>query len=628
MRKFILLIVISSSTALVAASVSFPSGLLRAFSQENPPPKVDSQETAVRQFIETHFGRYSPDFTWRRLTSFKDKTHIHERYALYYLGRRVSQHFLDLNFNQKGWVQYATSNWQFPFRVSFPEDVSLSRRYLTEHFKRQSIANRGFFEGSYESEPLIWVDPLRKEAEPAFEMKWYGQGPGKARRFIAHELSARVLEEFLPFRADNVSSKAWKVSPFNEQNDLAPDNVTLTGLEPKSAGRYRLKSSYFQIRRQVDPANPVIVHIDPEASQGNMSFTNSPNTYGSLLCTSKDTQECPNQRIDGMNVYFHLQGYRDDIKNYFTSLGVSPSPTDAFEPLEVFLNVFDLNGDGAVDNEVNNAGYFSDGCGESGGENIARCFIFLRPATASCPSSGDVDYYDLAREALIIVHEYQHFVTDTVNILIPGSVVNGEMKYNVGDALHEAYSDYFAASRVSEIAGNDVTKIGEYGFQNCAFYQRDLATLRPYGNTTSELDPHVAGLSFASGLWQLRKELGREKVDLLTLKSIFFLSALPGFSESVEALVKADKALNNGQNVRRIRSLFYDEIRWGSSSGLFRDPEVGIAEVGFRSCNAVSPVSSTSVLTAWLFGLWSLTTFAIGRFQFKRHKATKQEGEA
>lgn len=620
MRKLLLAILVLSAEAW-AGAVYYDSGLLRAWTDDSGAAGVREAEPALAAFVDEHFSRYAPDFEWRARSTITDATHVHRTYGLFYRGRRVVDQALSVHYSKKGWVQYADSTWREIFSVDFPADAEVSRRYLFSHLKRESIARKGYFTGRLVGEPVIYWDASGEQAEAAFEVKWHGQGLGQIRHFVAHELSGRILMERPILRNDTVSSRAWKVSPFNATNDLAPDTVTITGLNAPVSGRYRLSSGYFRVRRQVDYDNPGVVDIDPEAAQGNLSFTTDPDTYGSDTCLNTDTRECPNQRIDGMNVYYHLQEFRDDIQTYFTTLGISPAPTDEFEPLEVYVNAFAMNtdGDGNPDDEANNAGYFPSGCGEVGGVTIERCLIFLKPDRADCPDGVDnVKFYNLAREALVVVHEYQHFVTDTVKVLTPGSIVNGEVVYNVGDALHEGFSDYFAASRVSEDAGRNVTEVGEYGFQNCSFYRRDISDIRPLENSEAErLDPHVAGHSWASGLWQLREELDRETVDLLALKSITFLSALPGFAESTEALVKADQALNGGVNVARIRQIFYDEVKWGAQSGIFRDAASGVVEVGFRSCNAANLGARAPLSTAIPFAAWFLATLALGRFRRK-----------
>jgi hypothetical protein len=181
--------------------------------------------------------------------------------------------------------------------------------------------------------------------------------------------------------------------------------------------------------------------------------------------------------------------------------------------------------------------------------------------------------------------------------------------------LHEGYSDYFGASQISGLSGQTVTKVGEYAFQQCTPIQRDLATVRVFNNSGVESDPHVAGLSWASGLWKLRTEMGQATMDKIAIKSQFFLSTKPGFAEAVEALVKADKALNSGSHVARIRQLFYDEIKLGGvPSGMYRDSGSGVYEMGFRSCShserKESPLPWASLL---IFVLWLVVTLQMGK---------------
>jgi hypothetical protein len=137
---------------------------------------------------------------------------------------------------------------------------------------------------------------------------------------------------------------------------------------------------------------------------------------------------------------------------------------------------------------------------------------------------------------------------------------------------------------------------------------RELNTIRVYQNGTAETDPHIAGQSWASGLWNLRTLYGAAVVDLIALKSLFFLSTRPGFVEAVEALVKADKALFSGAHVSKIRTLFYDDIKFvGGKTGMFKDTQSKVVEMGLRSCLGVSSGRNSSSL----FSLLSFIFFVL-----------------
>lgn len=591
---------------------AYPSGLLKNFSGQAVSGAHD-ESSAIGRFLSENFQGMSPRFQWRRISRFQDNTHVHVTYALYYEGRRVLDRHLRVHFNRHGFVEYATSSWEKEFEIALPSRSDLGREAILDAVKRPYMERDGFFAGRVSAEPVVWISPRDGSPVAAFFVRASLPGVKAVAPFVADELTGRPIWKPQAGRFVDVSSRAWTVSPFNATNDLAPVTVTFTGLESATS----LKSTYCHVRRQEDVNNPALQEIDPNGATLDGAFSAEPSNYN-FECTG-DENDCPNQRIDGTNVYHHLSNYRAQVQTYLGTLGVTPIPMASAEPLEVFINAFGLNTDGNNDpeDEVNNAGYFPSGCGSAGGVTIKRCLIFLRPETISSQVCGsNKKFYDLAREALVVVHEYQHFVTDMIVPLTPGGFdpTTGQFLRNVGDSIHEGYSDYFAASQVSAAAGTDETLVGEYAFQNCTFYQRDVGVLRPYQNNSAETDAHVAGLTWASGLWQLRKELGRATGDLLALKSIFFLSANPGFLETVEALVKADKALNAGVNAGRIRQLFYDDLHWsGGASGIFRDSASGLAEVGFKSCNSV-PWSGQRGLPSFVaLFLWLSAVIGVGR---------------
>ncbi len=607
----------------------FHSGMLARFESENPGARSEESE-AVSHFLEENFGRYRPDFEWRRVSLFRDNTHSHYNFNLYYKGFRVLDQTLHLDYNREGFVQYATSSWRKPFQTPLGALQESSRWMIESSFKAPFVARNGFFAGQVDSEPSVWLDEKSGEVSAVYQVRFFPYNtPRGMRVLIADASSGRVLAERVVARNVSVDSKAWKVSPLTSGGDIdkSPDDVSLVGLE-QSSGVPILKNGYFRVRRVGNSvASPKLIDINPDAATAFTGFSAQPGNSYDYTCPDLSETGCPNQRIDGANAYYQLYNFRTKLQGYFTTMGVDvpmvvPTATTGSttrEPLEVYINGFPLASD--ADHDTNNAAFYPYGCPdivstEGVHTEVPRCLFFLRPAPVTSAECGsNKDFYDLAREAMVIVHEYQHFVTDSIVDLTPGSIdtTTGVTLHNVGDAIHEGYSDYFGASIVSELAGTSVTKIGEYAFKNCTFYQRDVAIPRVYTNGSSEEDAHIAGLTWASGLWQLRTELDAETVDLLTLKSIFFLSAKVGFTESVEALVKADKALNGGENVARIRELFYNDLKWVGGKGNFlRDPEKGIAEVGFRSCSAV-PMPGSAAPTFGSIVIWLMALVGAGR---------------
>jgi hypothetical protein len=585
-----LCIAIAASSAQGVAS-RYASGLLHSFAVDTP-----AENQTVESFLRTNYGAYSPDFTWRLLHRIDDSQHSHLTYHLFFKGVRVSDRRLKIHFNRRGFVEYASADWQTVFSTdaSFDPLLRAARaRELSEHF----IARHGRRADRIELEPVIWLNASQDRIAPAFDVVLTSTALRIYRRFLI----ARDSGEWLAERPVARYADVYKSSPLG---GAVTDVVSLTGLTSGSA----LTSAYLHVRRdQLSGGISLPSEVDPSGSYVG-SITSDPSTYAAT-CYSASITDCPNQAFDAVNVYYHVESFRERLEGYFSTLGASVNfPAD---PLNVLISSqsVDTNGDGLTFNDTNNAAYLNVPC-HSTDSATSRCLVILPPAVASSITCGNnVTFYPLGREALIPVHEYQHYITDTLTQMPMGTDA-----YNVGDALHEGFSDYMAASHVSQNAGVDVTLVGAYAFQNCSSIQRDVGVLKEYDKDSSDPGPHIYGLSWASGLWRLRSQLGATAVDLLALKTLFLLPTQPGFVDAVEALVAADKALNAGVNVVTIRRLFYQEVKFlGGRTGQFRDPDKAIIEMGLRSCGAVHHSRSLSPWSGVGALLWLLFTLMLAR---------------
>ncbi|MBI4402757.1 MAG: M36 family metallopeptidase [Deltaproteobacteria bacterium] len=624
-----------ASCACLGAPTYYPSGLLHTFEAEQTTT-ASSQRGAVDSFFSVNFPGQGKEFEWREFRSFSDSSHLHRYYELTYLGRRVVGHRLKIHYNWQGWVQYATSSWEWPLSAltSLPAG-GVTKEELEQQTRSQLVGKYGYFQGTVRAEPVIWVT---RDGTPiaALEVKVSGKDPLLSSDVIVDEMTGSELTRLKVVRwTADPTNKVFKISP---RRNSDPETVTLTNLlEPKD----KLSSSYLRVkreqytqnppdsrksaeRRDVDPSSdytavtggdyPFDKTIDPP---GNPTQPSPTDRYG-YFCVGSGVTSCPNQSFDAVNVYYHLENYRSYVSTLFSTLGSTPSfPCD---PLPVTVNVvsYETNGQPAA----NNAGVLG-----SCTANESPQMIFLRPAGGvSVGTCTNIDLLDVAREAVVAVHEYQHYVTDTIAGLYSYEDQDPPV---VGDALHEGYSDYFAASQISRLTGFDATSIGDYAWQHtssCPSLIRNVGVLTPYNEDNfwvtqitdngpvRVFDFHLAGLPWASGLWQLRSELGQSNgvyvADLLALKSLFFLSTIPSFYEAVESLVKADKHLFNGEHVVRIRQLFYDELAFlGVRGKFFRDSGKGLVEMGFRSCAIHprgTPIYSLSVCLFWLVCLLGL----------------------
>lgn len=605
MRHIILFLISSQCFANSPLFESHASGLFRVYEAGESHPTRETEAHSIDDFQRNQFPFLGNRHAWKEISHVQDNTHSHRIFALYYEGRRVVGQYLKTHFNPQGFIEYASSSVErrvegFVTPISQGSQVFWKEKLKTEFETR---FNRPL-KGGIQSEPVIFVDSESGELHSALEMHLVNDSPLYVRHVILDEMTGRVLSEKRSFRTVDTSGKIFKVSPFGS---ATADSVTLT-----TDSVTKLSNSYFYVRREENVSSPTLVDIAP--ADYSASIQSNPASYDPT-CKGASTA-CADQSFDGVNVYYHLSQFRTRIGSYLTELGASVTFTG--EPIPVIVNTLTLGGY-TYDELSNNAQYVT-GCRSDG--SMPRCMVFLRPARLSadsslsaCGSSSLVQLHDLARESLVIAHEYQHYVTDTITHIVFGCDSNGN-NCAVGDAIHEAISDYLAATYVSDVAGRDVTLVGEYGLQNCTPLQRQLNTLKVFQNTTAEQDSHVAGLTWASGYWKLKTEFGTAVVDKILIKSLFYLPVAPSFSDTVESLVKADTILNAGAHVTRIRQLFYTDLNiFASKPGLFRDPSSGLVEMGTRGCSSVSyPMGAGSALASFFsFWVWLGATLWVGR---------------
>ncbi len=583
----------------IALESRFASGLLRQFAADDPEGD-QGEARAVSEFLDREYGAFRPDFSWRRVSRFVDKTHTHLFFALQYRGRAVENRNLKVHYNRRGFIEYASSDWSVPISVSTDAESGARLRERRREISQAFADKFGRPPGRLELRPVIWVSRDSTRATPAFEVVLGDERRGIFRTFFIDEKTGTNLQEKITVRF----AEAFRINPDAE----ARQTVTLPGL---AGGATTLSSSYFHVRRdEISGGTSTLREVDPTANfSGTGGYFDDPTpAQYAANCTGSTATSCPNQGFEAVNVYYHLESFRERLRDYFTALGATVTlPAD---PLPVIVNSLsvDVDGDGDGSTEANNAAYIAQPCRDSE-PAMTRCLVFLQPAAGSSATCGDgiKQFFSVAREAVVVVHEYQHYVTDSLT-----GMTMGQTQTNVGDALHEGFSDYFAASHVSQLVGSSVTAVGAYAFQNCSAIIRDIGTVKVYDKDSLETGPHYYGWSWASGLWKLRQEVGATVMDKIALKSLFLLSTTPGFMDAVEALVQADKALNNGANAARIREVFYDEVKFiGGETGQFRDIGAGVIEMGLRSCafasaratHSASAGASGAVLVAWLWGL-------------------------
>lgn len=581
------------------------SGLIRSFEAEPDERQFIDEKRSIEEFKKQHFPFLTERHMWKEVSTLKDGTHSHRTEALYYEGRRVYNHYIRTHYNNRGFLEYVSSSLSHEVRgytVTVSRDAQVFwQEKIREEF--ESTFGRKL-NGGVQSEPVLYLDPDSGEMHSALEIHLVNHFPLYVRHLVLDEMTGKVLSEKQNARSVDVSAKVYTVSPYNS---ATASSVTLSVTSAD-----KLLNSNLHVRREENANSPTLVDITPGDYTTQISA--DPASYNAT-CTG-GSSDCPNQAFDGVNVFYHLSRYRTRIGSYLSDMGVTVNFLS--EPIPTIVNALTLRG--YATGELTNNAQYVQGCRADG--SMPRCMVFFRPTRVSqesselnCNTSTPVQFHDFAREALVIAHEYQHYVTDMMTFIVFGCDSSGN-NCAVGDALHEAYSDYLGASYVTEAAGRNVTLVGEYGLQNCSALQRELATLKVYANDDATKDSHIGGLTWASGFWKLRTEYGVSVVDKLVLKSLTFLSTSPSFVDSVESLVKADNALYDGVHVTRIRQLFYDELKIiAGNSGIFRDSSKGIVEMGTKGCSSVSysshPLSAVSTLALFIF--WLCSTITAGR---------------
>ncbi len=561
----------------------------------------------IRKFLHENFSTMGREAVWLKRKMVSDTTHNHHHFQLSIRGRRVDGLGLAIHYNREGWIEYADSDLEEMISERVLPDSEEIRSSIEKQLVTDFKNQRNLEVVRTKWEPILWRAESGGKWISAYQVDLFTSSNGLPVSLVVEQETAKILSEFQKIRkaqGERVNVNVFKNSIVANATPTA-ENVTTT-----DAAKL-IDASVHVVREQGagTQANP---YSRKEVKPAQYTPVTSPLSYNHNCVDADETETttCVNQAFDAGNVFYHLQKFRTQLATYFSSLGVTQSFPD---PLFVIINSkFITFGDGA-----DNAAYVSVPCGD--GQNEQRCLVFLRPSSSQVTisgCSGAQTINNLAREAFVTVHEYQHFVTDTLS----GIEFASHAKTTVGDIIHEGYSDYAAASQISELNSSDIT-LGLISFPACSGVRRDMGILLPYIDNEDAADPHYAGLSWASAFWKLRTELLKTDTDKLMIKSLSFLGSNPGFVSSVEAVVKADKALFSGVHVSRIREIFYSEVKFlGAAPNPFKNPETLEAYVGLKGCAGVAMggQGSSSPYTHLLFLIWGIVTLMLGKFLARR----------
>jgi len=591
----------------------YPSGLLGRYGAGSVLPPGE-------QFVSTQFAALPDGVRWELEEKFADSTHTHSLYRLKYRGVGVLDHWLKVHERLGGGVEWASSSWEVPFSPPALPDFAERAESVRGIVLRGLQQGRSGVTSDVRLEPTLFVRKDGK-AVAAFHSSIRVPERGLVRDAVLDAATGDLLQErrAVYWATTTRTAPVYLVSPPAEPPGSGAQTGTLdtgTLIDLTLASPLVLASEFFKVMRAQTTSSTInLFDVSPEpptAYSSQVGFSNDPASYAQTCASSP----CPNQEFDGLNVYYHLAKYRRRVTDNLAALG--STKVFPYDPLTVVVNFpYIETSEGII--SQNNAAYIKP-CVELSKD---ACLVFLRPGnTSSAKCGGSATLFGLAREGAVAVHEYQHYLTDTITGLTASTAGT-----NVGDALHEGYSDYFALSHISDDSGQNITRILRYAYQNCLASSRDLGTLVEFPtDPATAVKAHEGGLTWASGLWRLRTELGTQKADLLALKSQFFLPTNAGYIDAVEAVVKADQSLNAGANVTRIREIFYTTLKFiGNVSG-FRDTTTLVAEVGFRSCagptnsrgGAPGPAGALLALVAWVAVLLVLGRAAARRFGGER----------
>jgi hypothetical protein len=163
---------------------------------------------------------------------------------------------------------------------------------------------------------------------------------------------------------------------------------------------------------------------------------------------------------------------------------------------------------------------------------------------------------DDAEDAEIILHELGHAIQDAI---CPGFGQSAEAA-----AMGEGFGDYFSASFFADKKSPYYqTSIGTWdGFKDtehkppCVRRVDEEITYESFDHGDSA-DEHDNGQIWSATLWEIRKAVGRDVADTIILESHFQLDGFTTFARGARAIIDADRNLNGGRHLTRLRRVFH-----------------------------------------------------------------------
>ena len=165
---------------------------------------------------------------------------------------------------------------------------------------------------------------------------------------------------------------------------------------------------------------------------------------------------------------------------------------------------------------------------------------FYSPMSDSMSFGDGNKLNNLSLEDNVAYHEYTHGVNNLIT----------SMSGAEGGAMNEATADYFACTMTgSPLMGVWVMKLLNRpwmrNLENKSHYPEDIHN-----------EVHKDGEIWGAVLWDVRKQFGSSLADRMIFKSAYNMPSRVTFKTGFEALLTADKQLNNGANVAKLTEIF------------------------------------------------------------------------
>jgi len=163
---------------------------------------------------------------------------------------------------------------------------------------------------------------------------------------------------------------------------------------------------------------------------------------------------------------------------------------------------------------------------------------------------------DEAEDAEIILHELGHAIQDAI---CPGFGQSQEAA-----AMGEGFGDYFAVSFFADkkaphyrtaFASWDGIVDDDLDPPRVRMLDEEI-TYESFDHSDGG-DEHDNGQIWSATLWEIRTALGRKIADPIIIESHFQLDGFTTFARGARAIIDADRNLNRGRHIARLRRIFH-----------------------------------------------------------------------